>query len=79
VGSVGAYGIDVSGEGTLYQKRVDYCAEPGIEADVAEGASLRNADAELLHQSRWAKSVGVEKEGVAESEKAFVGDHREEA
>ena len=79
MGSVGAYRVDVSGERTVYQKRVNDRAEPGIEADVAKRAGLGNADAELLHQSRRTQFVGVEKEGVAEGEEAFVGDHCEEA
>ena len=61
MGSVGAYRINVSGEGTLYQERVDYREEPGVKEDVAERASLRNADAQLLHQSRRAQFAGVRK------------------
>ena len=78
MGSVSAYRVDVSGEGIVYQKRGDDRAEPGVKAYIAEGAGFRNADAELLHQSRRAQFVGIEKEGVGESEEAFVGDHCEE-
>jgi hypothetical protein len=55
VGAEGEDGFDASSRGAVYEERGDDCTHAGFEESFAEGAGVGDADADLLHQSRWTR------------------------
>jgi hypothetical protein len=51
-----AYRVHLSRAGIVQQRPGDDCAKSGLEACFPEGAEFRDADADLLYQSRREKS-----------------------
>ena len=49
---------------SFQQERSRHCENTRVEESVTEGTRLRNANAYILHQSRWQESHGVAQAGT---------------
>ena len=77
MGQNGENGFDPSARRFVHARSGDHRARTGVEKGFAKGSGLRDADAELLHQSGWPKPDSAPKSGVGESESSVVEEDRD--
>ncbi len=70
VGEQSEDGVDVSAGRAVYQGCGDDRASVGLEESFAQGAGIRNEDADLLHQSSGKGAEQVPVGGTGKSEEA---------
>jgi hypothetical protein len=68
MGRRGEHRFHTSAPGTVYKKRGHDCAGIGIEKSFSKRTSVRDADADLLHQSSGKRTQRHTPRGIAESE-----------
>src|SRR5215472_114097 len=66
----GDHRLHLSTQGTLYAGRENHRENVGVEKSVSERSGLRNAHADLLHQSSWTRAERFSTSRARESKAA---------